>query len=113
MNASSDHGFGAVIRALKNSMIAFALPVLYSMLHVSIVLIDRIMINGGKLQTEIEDMDLPNPVIRSLRQRLRQAVRSRSPHAAHRGGEQQRQRLRREQISGKSACSPQCPRHDQ
>ena len=38
----------------------------------------------GKLQTKIEDMDLP------LWQWLRQAVRSRSPHAAHRGGGQQR-----------------------
>ena len=38
----------------------------------------------GKLQTKIEDMDLP------LWQWLRQAVLSRSPNAAHRGGEQQR-----------------------
>ena len=41
----------------------------------------------GKLQTEIEDMDLPNPVIRSH-------------YAAHRDSQQQRQRLRREQIGG-------------
>jgi hypothetical protein len=37
-----------------------------------------------------------------LWQWLRQAVRSRSPHSAHRGGEQQRQRLRSAQIGAKS-----------
>jgi hypothetical protein len=63
----------------------------------------------GKLQTEIEDMDLPNPVIRSHWQRLRQAVCPRSPHAAHRSGKQQCQRLRREQIGGKSPGAGQLP----
>ena len=39
----------------------------------------------GKLQTVIEDLNLPNPVIRkSLRQRLCQAVRSRRPVAENR-----------------------------
>jgi len=67
----------------------------------------------GKLQTEIEDMDLPNPVIRShygngfVKQYVRDHLMLRTEAAS------QRQRLRREQISGKSARSPQCPRHDQ
>jgi hypothetical protein len=39
----------------------------------------------GKLQTEIENMNLPIPVIRShYGKRLYQAIRSRSPHPAHR-----------------------------
>ncbi len=48
-----------------------------------------------------------------LWQRLHQAVRPRPPDATHRGGEQQCQRLRRQQIGGKSATSPQCPCGDQ
>ena len=68
----------------------------------------------GKLQTEIEDMDLPNPVIRShygngfVKQYVRDHLMLRTEAASNND-----QRLRREQISGKSACSPQCPRHDQ
>ena len=68
----------------------------------------------GKLQTEIEDMDLPSPVIRShygngfVKQYVRDHLMLRTE-----GGEQQRQRLRREQIDRKSPGSPQCPRGDQ
>jgi hypothetical protein len=62
----------------------------------------------GKLQTEIEDMNLPNPVDpQPLWKRLYQAICARSPHPAHRTGEQQRQRLRRQQSSAKPSRPPQ------
>src|SRR5258705_8793139 len=60
----------------------------------------------GKLQTEIEDMNLPNPVVRShyrngfIKQYVRDHIILRT------GAEQQRQRLRRQQSRRKSACSP-------
>ena len=58
----------------------------------------------GKLQTVIEDIQLPNPVIRShYRQRLYQAVRPRSSQPAHRAGDQQRRRLRHQEGRRESA----------
>ena len=48
-----------------------------------------------------------------LSQRLHQAIRSRSPHPANRAGEQQRQRLRRQQSGRKSPCPPRDPVGDQ
>jgi hypothetical protein len=68
----------------------------------------------GKLQTEIEDMDLPNPVIRShygngfVKQYVRDHLMLRTG-----GGKQQCPRLRREQIGGKSPSPPWCPGGDQ
>ena len=62
----------------------------------------------GKLQTEIENMDLaqsghPQP----LPQRIHQTVRARSSHPAHRGRDQQRHRLRRQESHRQPARAAQ------
>jgi hypothetical protein len=57
-----------------------------------------------ELQTEIEDTTCPTRDSQPLSQRLHQAVRSRSPHPADAGSEQQRQRLRRQESRRKSTC---------
>src|SRR3984893_13739322 len=68
----------------------------------------------GKLQTEIEDMNLPNPVIRSHYGNgfIKQYVRG-SPHPPHRICKQQRQRLWRQESGGKSPCPARDPIGDQ
>src|SRR4029077_15564394 len=48
-----------------------------------------------------------------LWQRFHQAVCPRSPDPAHRSGQQQRQRLRRQEVGAKSPRAPQCAYGDQ
>ena len=68
----------------------------------------------GKLQTEIEDMHLPNPVIRShYANGFIKQIRSRPPDAAHRGGDQQRQRLWSEESGGEPSPTAPEARGDQ
>ena len=67
----------------------------------------------GKLQTEIEDMDLPSPVIRShygngfVKQYVRDHLMLRTEAASNNVNDYG------EQIDRKSPGSPQCPRGDQ
>ena len=61
----------------------------------------------GKLQTEIEDMDLPTRRIPAATTAMASSSSTFAiPHSAYRGGEQQRQRLRRAQVGAKSPRSP-------